>query len=88
MPPPIMTARDWVGNAMAAIEPIGRVRTRGNLYAAFTVEGMVPSRDFTTLRAEAALWKGRCRVGDIISIAVGVAIFALLILYVPACEKV
>jgi len=27
-------------------------------------------------------------MGDLISIAVGVAIFALLILYVPACEKV
>ena len=27
-------------------------------------------------------------MGDVISIAFGVVIFALLILYVPACEKV
>jgi hypothetical protein len=73
---------------IAAIEPIGGRRTRGDLYAAFMVSGTVPSRGFTLQRAKPALWKGWCPMGDFISIAVGLAIFALLIIYVPACEKV
>lgn len=32
--------------------------------------------------------KGRCSMGDIIAISFGVILFILLIVYVPACEKV
>jgi hypothetical protein len=58
------------------------------LYSAFTILVRFPSRNFMPERA--FQWYG-CEelvVGDVISLLAGGVIFAVLIAYVPACEKV
>jgi len=61
--------------------------SQANLYTLFTFPPPVPSRTLTRPGAypPPERW---FPMGDIISVAAGVVIFALLILYVTGCEKV
>jgi hypothetical protein len=58
-----------------------------DIYAFFMPRTSIPSRSFMRLRPDTASERW-CLMGDLISVVFGLVIFAVLILYVPACEKV
>jgi hypothetical protein len=58
-----------------------------SLHPLYTPAPHFPSHLYAVARKHRLL-KGRCPMGDIISIVFGCAIFIALILYVPACEAV